>query len=140
MFDDEPVNDVVIFLTVYLVFSLVPFLALNREILSEIQVLVSRDVVIVAVAGTGLFIVVSGLALAREGVERYNDFLAAPTDTLSLLVAFSFFLAALSWWLIPEVAFYFEWGVGLDVLLSIILACHVPMIIFLSLMTAVGKS
>ena len=78
--------------------------------------------------------------LADEGIDRYNGFLFAPTDGLSVLVGLSFLVAAASWWLVPELSFRLEWGLPLDLLLVVVLSCQTPMIVFLSLLTAIGRT
>ena len=136
---DERIRDVIVFLASYLALALIPFVALNRAVLGDIEVFVRQDVVLVAVLGTGGLMGVAGLFLAREGVERYNAFLEAPTDLLSMFVTSMFVIAAFAWWLVPELAFHFEWGVGIEELIVVILVFQLPMILFLSLMTAIGK-
>lgn len=140
MLGGQHVRDVTLFVTLYLVLSLLPFVALNREVLADISDSVLANPVTIAVGGTLLFIIISGLFLASEGVDRYNQFLFAPTDALSVLVELSFVLAAISWWLIPELSFRLEWGLEFDMLLVAIIAFQLPMVLFLSLMTAVGKA
>lgn len=133
-------RDVVLFATLYILLSLPPFLLLNQEIIEAIRERVALDVVTVAVAGTGLFVLISALFLADEGVDRYNQFLFAPTDLLSVLVGLSFAFAAVSWWLVPELVFRFEYELTLDLLLVVVLFCQLPMLLFLSLLTAIGKA
>ncbi|MXR50567.1 hypothetical protein GRX03_02950 [Halovenus sp. WSH3] len=134
-------GDIVVFTTLYLFFSLPPFLVFNRGVLSEIRArLAPIDVVAVAVLGTVALVVLTGLVVAREGVNRYNQFLTAPTDVPSAVVALSFLLAATAWWLVPEVVFRFEMGLSFDLLLVAVLFCQIPMLLFLSLLTAVGKA
>lgn len=133
-------RDIVVFATLYLLLSLVPFLALNQSIVSGVRDrLGTVDVVLVAVIGTGGLVVVTALVLASEGVSRYNQFLAAPTDILSVLVALSFLFAATAWWLVPELSFRFGPDLAFDILLIVLLFCQLPMILFLSLLTAIGK-
>lgn len=134
------ITDVVVFTTLYLFLSLPPFLLVNQAVLSGVRRrLAPVDVVAVAVAGTVGLVVLTALVLAREGVSRYNRFLAAPTDLLSVLVALSFLFAATAWWLVPELLFRFEVGLSFDLLLIVVLFCQLPMILFLSLLTAIGK-
>ena len=135
----QGVRDVVIFVTLYVLLSLVPFLVLNREVLDDVEVVAEQDVVLLSTGGLVLLLAVSGLFLAREGVDRYNQFLFAPTDALSVLMELFFLLAAISWWLVPELVFYLEWDIPIEGLLAIIVACQLPMVMFLSLMTAIGK-
>jgi len=85
-------------------------------------------------------VVLAALVLASEGVSRYNRFLAAPTDLLSVLVALSFLLAATAWWLVPELFFRFEVGLSFDSLLTVVIFCQLPMVLFLSLLTVIGKA
>ena len=135
------IRDIVVFTTLYLVLSLPPFLLVNQAVLSGVrQRLAPVDVVAVAVAGTAGLLVLTALVLAREGISRYNQFLAAPTDLLSVLVALSFLFAATAWWLVPELLFQFEVGLSFDLLLIVVLFCQLPMLLFLSLLTAIGKA
>jgi hypothetical protein len=140
MTGDDRVRDIVTFVSLYLLLSLPPFLLLNRNVLGAVRDRVALDIVTIAVVGTGLFVVFAGLLLSREGVDRYTQFLFAPTDLLSILVELAFVLAAVSWWLVLELRFYFELGWGLDLLMAVILAMQLPMILFLSLMTAIGRA
>jgi hypothetical protein len=97
-------------------------------------------VVAVAVVGTVGLVVLTTLVVASEGVSRYNQFLAAPTDLLSVLVALSFLFAATAWWLVPELLFRFGPDLSFDVLVLVLLFCQLPMVLFLSLLTAIGKA
>lgn len=134
-------REVVLFSTLYILLSLPPFLFLNQESIDVVRERIAPlDIVTVAVAGTALFVLLSALFLAQEGVDRYYQFLLSPTDFLSVLVEISFVFAAVSWWLVPEVAFRLEWGLSVDLLVVAILACQLPMLLFLSLLTAIGKA
>lgn len=134
-------RDVVLFVTLYILLSFPAFLYFNQEIVAEVRERIAPlDIVTVAIAGTAVFVLISVLLLAEEGVDRYNQFLFAPTDVLSVLIEFFFVLAAVSWWVIPEMSERLGWGLGLDTLLLLILVCQLPMVLFLSLMTAVGKA
>ena len=131
----EPIRDVLVFVTLYLLLSLPPFLGLNPELSSGVL-----RTATLAVLGTGLLAVFAGLLVAREGVDRFVQFLLAPTDLLSLVIALAFVLAAISWWAVLEVAIFYELDPTLDMVLGAIIICHIPMILFLSLMTAIGKT
>lgn len=134
-------KDVVLFITLYLVLSLVPFLVFNQSVLGDIRDRVAPlDVVTIGIVGTGLFVLISALFLMEEGIDRYNQFLFAPTDLLSVLVALSFLAASISWWVVPEIAFRMGPTVSFDLLIVAVLSCQLPMILFLSLLTAVGKA
>ncbi|WP_436902722.1 hypothetical protein [Halovenus halobia] len=134
-------RDIVVFTTLYLFLSLVPFLVLNQSVLSAVRDrLGTVDVVLVAVVGTAGLVVLTALVLASEGVSRYNKFLVAPTDLLSVLVALSFLFASTAWWLVPELLFRFSPDLSFDILLIVLLFCQLPMILFLSLLTAIGKA
>ena len=134
-------RDIVVFTTLYLFLSLVPFLVLNQSVLSAVRDrLGTVDVVAVAVVGTVGLVVLTTLVVASEGVSRYNQFLAAPTDLLSVLVALSFLFAATAWWLVPELLFRFGPDLSFDVLVLVLLFCQLPMVLFLSLLTAIGKA
>ena len=132
-------RDIVVFTTLYLFFSLPPFLVFNQSVLAEIRTrLAPLDVVVVAVAGTAGLDFLPALVLARDSNDRYNRFLAAPTDLLSVLVALSFLFAATAWWAVPELAVRTTASPELRLVLAAIILCHVPMVLFLSLMTIVG--
>lgn len=134
-------RDVVLFVTLYILLSFPAFLYFNQEIVEEVRERIAPlDIVTVAIAGTAVFVLISVLLLAEEGVDRYNQFLFAPTDVLSVLIELFFVLAAVSWWIIPEMSKRLGWGLGLDTLLLLILVCQLPMVLFLSLMTAIGKA
>jgi hypothetical protein len=133
-------RDILVFTTLYLFLSLPPFLLFNRAVLSDIRTRLAFDIVAVAVAGTVALVVLTALVLASEGVSRYNQFLAAPTDLLSVLVALSFLLAATAWWTVPELLFRVDISLAFDLLIILVLFCQLPMIIFLSLLTAIGKA
>lgn len=135
MLGGKPVRAVTIFVSLYLLLSLPPFLVLNPDLSPFVA-----DVAIVALLGTGLIVVVAALFLAEEGVDRFTQFLLGPTDLPSVFIDAMFVLAAVSWWLVPEIAFYLGSGLELQVLLVAVLICHLPMVLVLSLMTAIGKS
>jgi len=135
MLGGKPVRDVTVFVSLYLVLSLPPFLLFNRDLSAEVVNLAT-----LAAVGTAGLAVVAVLFLASEGVDRYVRFLSVPTDPLSVVVDAAFVLAAVSWWLVPELAFYVDAGPELGVLLGVILICHIPLVLFLSLMTVVGKA
>jgi hypothetical protein len=135
MLGDKPVRDLTVFVSLYLVLSLPPFLFLNRDLSAEVVGLAT-----LAAVGTAGLAVVAVLFLASEGVDRYVRFLSVPTDPLPMVVDAAFVLAAVSWWLVPEVAFYSDADLELGVLLGAILICHIPLVLFLSLMTAIGRA
>jgi hypothetical protein len=135
MLGGKPVRDVTIFVSLYLLLSLPPFLALNRELSPVVT-----DIAVLAVLGTGLIVVIAALFLAEEGVDRFTQFLLGPTDIPSIVVDAMFVLAAVSWWLVPEIAFYLGRGLELRILLVVVLICHLPAVLILSLMTAIGKT
>lgn len=136
----DHLKDYVIFLTLYLLLSLIPFLAINREHLGDMRVWVARDVVTVAIIGVTVLLVLTALWLADEGVDRYTYFLFTPTDVLSVIIELAFVVAAISWWVVPELVTRYDWGLTVGEILVVIIVCHVPMVIFLSLMTALGKA
>lgn len=140
MLSMDHIRDVTIFITVYLVLAVVPFLALNWEFVDEIRIYVTGDIVTATLLGIVFLLVVSVLLLADEGVDRYNQFLFSPTDVLSIIIEFSFVFAAISWWLVPEFATRYDLFLSVGDYLVVIMVCHVPMILFLSLMTAIGKA
>lgn len=135
MLAGKPVRAVTIFVSLYLLLSLPPFLVLNPDLSPVVA-----DIATVAILGTGLIATVGALFLAEEGVDRFTQFLLGPTDLPTVFVDAMFVLAAVSWWLVPEIAFYLGSGLELQILLVVVLVCHLPMVLVLSLMTAIGKS
>ena len=87
-----------------------------------------------------MLVLTTGLFFVSEGVGRYTDFFFAVTDVYSVVVDLSFVLAAISWWLVPEVAVSLVAGLELRVVLAAIIICQVPMVLFLSLMTVIGQA
>ncbi len=136
----EQYRTVLGFLFLYLILSWPPFLYLNRDVLDEVGNALSVTDPLTVVWVVGAVLVLAGLFRAREGIERYNRFLSAPKNAVSVLVALSFVVAAVSWWAVPEAVFYFELDVTLNEALVLILVCQAPMLVFLSLMTVLGKA
>lgn len=135
MADGRAVRDITVFVSLYLLLSLPPFLYLNRDL----SVLVS-DIAVLAAVGTTALVVVTGLFVASDGVERYTQFLFAVTDVYSVVVDLSFVVAAVSWWAVPELAAEVRPNPQLRYVLIAVIVCHVPMILFLSLMTVIGRA
>ncbi len=133
-------RSVFLFASLYISLSFLPFIALNQEILDDVQEQVTVNVVAVGIIGVMFLLVVSALFLADEGVDRYNQFLFAPTDLLSILVSGCFLLAATSWWLVLEVTTWYGAELDFNILLFAVILSQVPMVLFLSLLTVVGKS
>lgn len=134
-------RQIAVFVAVYLLLALVPFMALNWEAVTSVyEQRQPLNPLVIAGLLVGSILVLLLLALVEEGVSRYNQFLVAPTDVLSVLVELSFLLAACSWWAVLAVSERYGWGLDLPELLTVVLVCHVPMLLFLSLMTAVGKA
>ena len=135
MVGENPIRDVTIFVSAYLVLSLPPFLLLNRDLSSEVL-----SFAVLAGGGTLLLVVTTTLLLASDGVGRYTEFFFAPTDIYSVLVDLAFILAAASWWLIPEVAVKVRPGVELPVVITAIIVSHLPMVLLLSMMTIIADA
>lgn len=123
-----------IFVSLYLVLSLPPFLLLNRDLSTDVV-----NFALVATLGTTGLVIVTSLFLVSDGVGRYTHFFFSVTDVFSVVVDLSFALAAVSWWLVPEVAISYDWGAQLRYVLTAIIICHVPMVLFLSVMTIIGE-
>lgn len=140
MVDVAQYRSVFAFLLLYLLLSWVPFLYLNQELLDAVVERVSLVDPLTAVWVATAVIIMVGLLQAREGVDRYNQFLSAPTGLVSLFVFLSFVLAAVAWWAVPELVFHFELDVTLNQMLVLVLACQAPMLVFLSLLTVLGKA
>ena len=124
---------------VYLLFSVPVFVFRNREAVAAVygDVLVPGRLLFAGLVGVGA-VVFTGLFLARPGVERYVAFLRGPTDVPSVVVALSLVLAATAWWAVPELAFSVSERPDLELLLVAIIACQLPMVFFLTMLTAVG--
>jgi len=133
MVGDQPVRDITVFVTLYLLLSLPPFLYLNRDLSAGVV-----NVALLATIGTTGLVVVASLFFISEGVERYTGFLFAVTDVFSVVVDLAFVLAAVSWWAVPELAVRTMESPELRLVLAAIILCHVPMVLFLSLMTIIG--
>lgn len=128
------------FLTVYLLLSVPPFLYLNQAVLGDVVEQLSvfdREAAVWLVSALVVFL---GLFRASEGIQRYNRFLLAPTNLVAFLVALSFVIAAVSWWAVLEVVVYLGLDLTLNQILVVILVCQAPMVVFLSLMTVLGKA
>lgn len=123
----------------YLLVSVPPYAALNWGIVTRI---IDRSLpptpLEVAVVVVGTMALLAGLLWASEGIDRYLQILATPSDFVSFLVLLSFFLAATSWWVVPEIAFEYFGRVELSTLQIIIFTVHVPMVLFLSFLTIAG--
>ena len=131
----EAIRYITTFVSCYLALSLPPFLVLNRELSAEVV-----DLALAAAVGTvGLFLL-AGLFVISDGVGKYTRFLGTVTDGVSVAVDLSFVLAAISWWLVPEIALAVRPGAELGVVLAVVLTCQVPMLLFLSLMTVLGQA
>lgn len=141
MFSRTLYRDYLVFIGLYLALSLPPFLALNLEFVRDVYTrVVVPDLTIAAALVLLTFFILYLLTLADDGVDRYVDFMAAPTDALSVLVVLSFIWAAVSWWAVPELVFVYDLDLTLTELLLPILASQVPMLFFLSLLTAIGRA
>ena len=135
MVGENPIRDVTVFVSLYLVLSLPPFLYLNRDLSSVVT-----DIALLAAVGTLALVLVTVLFFVSEGVERYTNFFFAVTDIYSIVIDLSFVLAATSWWFVPEVAVSTGLTTELRVVLGAIIVCQVPMVLFLSLMTVIGQA
>lgn len=132
----KPIRDVTVFVSVYLLLSLPPFLVLNQDVLREVQV----EITLIAIVGTAVLVVFSILAVSRAGIGRFTDFLLGPTDITSILVDLAFVIGAVSWWLVPEILPETGIPVELGTVLGVIIVCHIPLVLVLALLTVVGKS
>ena len=129
------VRDITTFVSLYLLLSLPPFLYLNRDLSPFVS-----NIAVLATAGPVVLVIIASLFFVSDGVGRYTNFFVAVTDLYSVVVDLAFVLAAVSWWAVPEVATRFQWGAQLRYVLTAIIICHVPMILFLSLLTIMGRA
>ena len=139
MFPNGRGKRLVLFVSAYLLLSVPPYLALNWDVVVAVldrtfppSPLVAATVLVSAA------VIFATLLRASEGVDRYARFLLAPTDWLSILVGLSFVLAGASWWAVPEIVLEWFGRIDLNVLYFLVFMAHVPMLLFLSLMTALG--
>lgn len=138
---DWPIKEYFLFVGLYLFLSLPPFLVLNWHVVEEIhdRVFPVSTTIVVALVVVLLFLFYL-FVVADDGVDRYVHFLATPTDLLSVLISLSFLWAAVSWWAVPELVFRSDWALSLNELVVLIIASQVPMLLFLSLLTAIGRA
>mgnify|MGYP006277788621 CR=1 FL=1 len=139
MFPDGRGTRISLFISAYLLLAVPPYLALNWDVVVEV---VDRSFppgpLVVAAIAVSAAVILAALVRAADGVDRYAQFLVAPTDWLSILVGVSFLLAGASWWAVPELVLEWFGRIDLAVLYFLVFMTHVPMLLFLSLMTAVG--
>jgi len=139
MFPEGRGKRILLFVGLYLLLSLVPYLALNWDVVVEVLGdLYPPSPLVVGAIVVGAVVLLGAFVRASEGVDRYAQFLVAPTDWLSLLIGLSFVLAAFSWWAVPAIVLEQYGRVSLNLLYFLIFLAHVPMLLFLSLMTALG--
>ena len=131
----HPVRDITTFVSLYLLLSLPPFLYLNRGLSTLVT-----NIALLATVGTVALVVLTSLFFVSEGVGRYTEFFFAVTDVYSVVVDLAFVLAAVSWWAVPELATRFEWGAQFRYVITAIIVCQVPMVLFLSLLTIMGRA
>ena len=124
----SPVRDVATFVSLYLVLSLPPFLLLNRDLSAGVV-----NIALAATVGATALVVVTGLVVLSEGVD-------VPSQDVRRLFDLAFLLAAVSWWLVPELAVRLLSAPELRFVLAAVIVCQVPMVLFLSAMTVVGRA
>jgi hypothetical protein len=130
---------IVLFVGAYLLLAAPPYLALNWDTVVEVldrSFPPSPLAIVTVLVSAG--VILAALIRASDGVDRYAQFLVAPTDWLSILVGLSFILAGASWWAVPEIVLEWFGRIDLNVLYFLVFMAHVPMLLFLSLMTALG--
>lgn len=139
MFPDGRGRRIFLFVSAYLLLAVPPYLALNWAVVVEV---LDRSFppspVTLAIILVSATVILAALVRAADGVDRYAQFLLAPTDWLSILVGLSFILAGASWWAVPELVLEWFGRIELNVLYFLVFMAHVPMLLFLSLMTALG--
>lgn len=130
---------IVVFVSGYLLLSVPPYLALNWGVVFDVLGLsLPPSPLAMGVVGVAAAVILVSLVRASEGVDRYAQFLLAPTDWLSILIGLAFILAGASWWAVPEIILEWFGRIDLNVLYFLVFLAHVPMLLFLSLMTALG--
>lgn len=134
-------REVVIFVFLYLLLSVPAFFFLNwRTVVGVVNRIYPPDAVGLAVWIGLSAMLLYGFVLADRGVDRFNQFLFAPTDLLSVLVTVSFLWAAISWWATPELLRALGVELTLSLYLLVVVVSQFPLVLFVSLMTAVGKA
>jgi hypothetical protein len=134
-------RDVVIFLSLYLLLSVPAFFYINpRTVARVVDWVYPPDVVGLTTLAILSGLLLYGLVLADQGVNRFNEFLLVPSDVPSVLVVFLFLWAAISWWAAPELLHTLGLGLTLNLYLTVVVASQIPMVLLLSLMTAAGRA
>lgn len=132
---------VVAFVSLYLLFSLPPFLVLNWGVVRTVYAReFPPDPSLLAALVVGVSLLLGVIFLAESGIDRYSDFVMAPNDPLSILLGSSFLWAGISWWFLPELVFVTDTPIPLNILLVLVLLSQLPMLLFLALLTAVGRA
>lgn len=141
MADEGRYLNVVLFIGLYLLVSIVPYLALNWAVVVAV---VARyyppDPVGLAIWLFGSALLVLGFTLAAPGVDRYIQLLFWPADVLSAAVDASYVWAGASWWALPWLARTLAVDVTWDVYLAGVFLSHVPPVLFLTLMAVVART
>lgn len=130
------VGELAVFVTTYLLLSLVPFLALEPTRVSDLSGWLAQNLVYVAIVGTFGLTILSFVVVASTGIERYIDTLRTPTDPLSIVVGATFLGAAVSWWLLPAIDRAFDLALSPEEIVLLVVVAHLPVVLFLSLLTA----
>jgi hypothetical protein len=134
-------RDVVLFVSLYLLLSVPAFFYINwRTVVGVVDRIYPPDVIGLTVLTVLSGLLLYGFLLADRGVNRFNQFLLVPSDVPSILVALSFLWAAISWWATPELLHTLGVELTLNLYLAVVVASQLPMILLLSLMTAVGRA
>jgi len=134
-------RDVVIFVSLYLLLSVPAFFYINwRTVVRVVNRVYPPDVVGLTVWAILSGLLLYGFVLADQGVNRFNQFLLVPSDVPSTLVALSFLWAATSWWATPQLLYTLGAELTLNLYLAVVVASQLPMVLLLSLMTAVGRA
>jgi len=141
MWGGDNYRAVTAFVVLYLFLSLPPFLVLNWGVVRTVYARqFPPDPWLLAAVALGVLLLLGGLLLAEEGIDRYNDFVMAPNDPLSILVGSSLLWAAISWWFLPELVFATDAAIPLNILLLLVLLSQLPMLLFLGFLTAIGRA
>lgn len=133
-------RDVVTFAFLYLLLSVPAFFYINwRTVVRVVNRVYPPDAIGLTVWAILSGLLVYGFFLADRGVNRFNQFLLVPSDVPSILVALSFVWAAVSWWATPELLLRLGAELTLNLYLAVVVASQLPMVLLLSLMTALGS-
>lgn len=134
-------RNVLTFLSLYLLFAVPPFAALNWHlVLAVYEEYVPPDPLGIAILALGASWLFVGCLLADRGIDRYIQFIFWPNDLPSILVDGGFLWAAISWWAIPEIAAEADLYLTVDTYVLLTFISQLPLVLLLALFTVLGEA